>query len=245
MIRSLQAPQDEKARLVHNLMTERWLAAQVEGQGALRPQSPASNVEQDSHRPAFVASSPLSNMTLPTSPSSIASLPTAMATAMLAPFPDPNNPFNVHPEDLQPNYRPLPDSQEVQEVALEGSHTEEELAALMEPVLGCKHYKRNVKIQCFDCKEWHACRHCHDAVNAQTHLLNRRKTENMLCMLCWTPQPAGQYCRDCGQHAAWYYCDICKLWDDDASKRIYHCEDCGICRRGEGLGKDFVHCKVC
>ena len=36
----------------------------------------------------------------------------------------------------------------------------------------------------------------------------------------------------------------CKLWDDDPHKSIYHCNDCGICRIGKGLGKDFFHCKV-
>jgi hypothetical protein len=36
----------------------------------------------------------------------------------------------------------------------------------------------------------------------------------------------------------------CKLWDDDPEKSIYHCNDCGICRIGQGLGKDFFHCKV-
>ncbi|KAF2461706.1 zinc-ribbon-domain-containing protein, partial [Lineolata rhizophorae] len=109
--------------------------------------------------------------------------------------------------------------------------------------LGCKHYKRNVKVQCVDCARWYPCRHCHDAVEA--HALDRRRTRNMLCMLCRTPQPAADTCRACGEAAACYYCDICKLWDDEPRKRIYHCADCGICRRGEGLGKDFKHCKRC
>ena len=109
--------------------------------------------------------------------------------------------------------------------------------------LGCEHYKRNVKIQCFDCNRWHTCRHCHD--ERENHHLNRKKTRSMLCMLCATPQPAAEFCRSCQVRTAWYYCDICKLWDNDSAKSIYHCPDCGICRRGEGLGKDFIHCKVC
>ncbi|KAF2398979.1 zf-CHY-domain-containing protein [Trichodelitschia bisporula] len=134
--------------------------------------------------------------------------------------------WNVRPQDLRRVYRPRVEGEE-----------EEEL------VLGCRHYKRNVKVQCYDCRAWYPCRHCHD--EGEGHALNRRATENMLCMLCLTPQPAGQYCRSCGGRAGWYYCDICKLWDDDGTKRIYHCGDCGICRRGEGLGKDFQHCKKC
>lgn len=237
-IRELQTSAEEKARLMHELMTEEWHRAQM----AMRPQSPASMISHDGRereRTTFVPSSPISAITMPTSPESVASV------AVQRPAVDPTNPYNVQPEDLQVSYRPLP------EPSSDNSHPSEDLPhdsppSTPEPVLGCKHYKRNVKIQCHDCREWHSCRHCHDA-NVTTHHLNRRATENMLCMLCWTPQPAGQYCinKDCGVQAAWYYCDICKLWDDDSSKSIYHCPDCGICRRGEGLGKDFVHCKVC
>ncbi len=66
----------------------------------------------------------------------------------------------------------------------------------------------------------------------------------MLCMLCSTPQKASDVCVNCGEIAANYYCNICKLWENRKSKPIYHCNDCGICRRGLGLGKDFFHCKV-
>ena len=107
---------------------------------------------------------------------------------------------------------------------------------------GCVHYKRNVKLQCSACHRWYTCRFCHD--QEEDHCLNRRATKNMLCMACGSAQPASQVCRTCDRLAAWYFCKICKLWDDDASKSIYHCDGCGICRRGKGLGKDFFHCKV-
>jgi len=29
-----------------------------------------------------------------------------------------------------------------------------------------------------------------------------------------------------------YFCDICKFFDDDTSKKQYHCDECGICRTG-------------
>ena len=108
--------------------------------------------------------------------------------------------------------------------------------------LGCAHYKRNVKLQCSACYRWYTCRFCHDEV--EDHSLNRRETKNMLCMLCGCPQPAAEECKDCGVPGARYYCGVCKLWDDDPRKSIYHCNDCGICRVGQGLGKDFYHCKV-
>lgn len=138
----------------------------------------------------------------------------------------------VTPEDLRITFYPCP----------EGEAGMEEDGEEVEPPLGCKHYMRNVKIQCADCKHWYNCRHCHDEV--ETHALNRKKTKFMLCMPCGTAQPAAEYCANCGLLTASYYCDICKLWDNDADHRIYHCPDCGICRRGEGLGNDYMHCKV-
>ncbi|KAF2416398.1 hypothetical protein EJ08DRAFT_666706 [Tothia fuscella] len=218
-IRELAETPEDKARRMHDLMTAEWQAAQFQ----FRPESPASITSQDRERERpFLASSPLSTSITPNSPRSITSLPN-----------NPANPYNITPEDLQPSYRPIPAD----------SSSDEDITP---PVLslGCSHYKRNVKIQCYDCKSWHTCRHCHDSAQ-HSHHLNRKATENMLCMLCGTAQPAGQWCKGCGEKTAWYYCDICKLWDDDSTKGIYHCGDCGICRRGEGLGKDFVHCKKC
>ncbi|BFZ59852.1 hypothetical protein YB2330_000873 [Saitoella coloradoensis] len=111
-------------------------------------------------------------------------------------------------------------------------------------ILGCKHYKRAVKLQCHTCNAWSSCRFCHDDSHPD-HKLVRQETKNMLCMYCGCAQPAGQNCKHCKKRLAKYYCDICRLWDDDPEKKIYHCPDCGICRIGEGLGKDFFHCKGC
>ncbi|KAJ0162328.1 putative RING finger protein C2F3.16 [Colletotrichum tanaceti] len=110
-------------------------------------------------------------------------------------------------------------------------------------VLGCQHYRRNVKLQCSTCHKWYTCRFCHDAV--EDHTLVRKETKNMLCMLCIHPQRASEACTKCGGASARYYCNVCKLWDDHPTNNIYHCNDCGICRRGRGIGKDFFHCKKC
>ncbi|KAK0705229.1 hypothetical protein B0H67DRAFT_593522 [Lasiosphaeris hirsuta] len=112
-----------------------------------------------------------------------------------------------------------------------------------QPVLGCEHYRRNVKLQCATCGRWYTCRFCHDA--AEDHVLPRKETKNMLCMLCGCPQKASDTCTRCGESAAYYFCGVCKLWNDDPNKAIYHCNDCGLCRVGQGLGKDFFHCKKC
>lgn len=150
--------------------------------------------------------------------------------------------YNVTPADLEPTYCPEPSLNGELDDLLDD---EEEDAS--SPPLGCAHYKRNVKVQCYDCNLWFTCRHCHDASPNLPfpHALNRKMTKNMLCMLCQTPQPAAEACANCGETAAYYFCPKCVLWDNDATKKIYHCDDCGICRRGEGLGKDYVHCKRC
>ncbi|ODV91574.1 hypothetical protein CANCADRAFT_11927, partial [Tortispora caseinolytica NRRL Y-17796] len=111
-------------------------------------------------------------------------------------------------------------------------------------ILGCAHYQRGVKVQCSHCGRWYTCRFCHDEVE-RDHRLIRSETKNMLCMRCSTIQPCAADCYECGACTAHYYCDKCKLWDDDVTKSIYHCSECGICRVGQGLGKDFFHCKTC
>ncbi|KIW44140.1 uncharacterized protein PV06_05173 [Exophiala oligosperma] len=146
--------------------------------------------------------------------------------------------YNVTAEDLIPTYAPL-DPEPVQDEMNLGGEPPEPAA----PDLGCVHYKRNVKMQCNTCQKWYPCRLCHDEV--EDHTLPRRETKHMLCMLCKTPQPVGQFCRECRTMTASYYCRICRLWSDDPNKPIYHCDDCGICRIGQGLGKDFFHCRTC
>lgn len=112
-----------------------------------------------------------------------------------------------------------------------------------EEVLGCPHYKRGCKLECSTCYKWYTCRLCHDEVEG--HKLIRPDTQNMLCMHCGLVQSVAQDCAGCHAQLARYYCSKCKLWDDDIEKSIYHCDDCGLCRIGEGLGKDFFHCQTC
>lgn len=149
--------------------------------------------------------------------------------------------IQVSEEDARPTYVPRSpvDSGHMDDTDGENVEDEEESA----PELGCAHYKRNVRLQCAECQKWYTCRLCHDAV--EEHTLPRKLTRHMLCMICGHPQKASDTCVRCGETAASYYCNICKLWSDDVNKHIYHCEDCGICRVGRGLEKDFFHCKVC
>ncbi|CAO3614139.1 unnamed protein product [Cunninghamella echinulata] len=111
--------------------------------------------------------------------------------------------------------------------------------------MGCQHYQRKCKLQANCCGKIFSCRFCHDEVMSSDHTIIRTDTKKMFCMLCQSVQPAGQHCQGCQQEMARYYCDKCKLWDNDPTKSIYHCDDCGICRQGMGLGKDFFHCQKC
>ena len=233
-IQNADAPPAEKSRSMHALMTERYSLSHpslhfprprskspASFSSADRPITPRSN---HSHDPANLAASP------PTSLSSVANAP---------------DPFNLSSEDLKPTYYSKPLSSSIcQDSDDRLVESDNDIGEPMEDAksFGCAHYKRNIKLQCSACDGWYTCRFCHDQV--EDHSLNRRETKHMLCMFCGCAQKASHVCMKCGETAAWYYCDVCKLWDDDPRRNIYHCHDCGICRVGQGLGKDFFHCKV-
>ena len=225
-IQRTDSSNEVKARLVHGLMTENHNASQQSLHAGAH--SPVSL--QSSDRP-FTPGSPTSAVSQQPS----ISPPTSSSSAEVD-----SNPFQLRPQDLQPTYYQWPEqSPEDPTNESRSSDSDDSVKAL-----GCAHYKRNIKLQCSACSRWYTCRFCHDAV--EDHMLNRRETKHMLCMLCGCAQPATEECALCSRRGAWYYCDVCKLWDDDPNpnKNIYHCDDCGICRIGQGLGKDFFHCKV-
>ena len=234
-IQMMNSSNREKSRLIHELMTEQYSSSQTSlaAVSHIRPRSPASMTSCD--RPytpssgGYSVGDTMHATSPPTSPSS--------------PEADTRDDYQVTPDDLIPTYYskpnpPLPKG----ETDISRSRTSSLGPSDEDKHLGCKHYRRNVKLQCSACNRWYTCRFCHDEV--EDHSLNRRATKHMLCMLCGCAQPASEECRDCGERGAWYYCNVCKLWDDDPERSIYHCNDCGICRVGQGLGKDFYHCKV-
>lgn len=227
-IQRTNSSNEEKARLVHGVMTEKHNSSQpnLHAHHLARAQSPPGSIDS-SDRPFS-----------PSSPKSMDSLRQTISPPTSSSSSDQVNSFNLTPDDLKPTYyeRPVPTLKTSDQEA--SSMDNEETTKS----LGCAHYKRNIKLQCSACYRWYTCRFCHNAV--EDHMLNRRETKNMLCMLCGCAQPASEECVLCSERGAWYYCDVCKLWDDDPQKSIYHCNDCGICRVGQGLGKDFFHCKV-
>ncbi len=220
LIQSMDVPAEQKARLMHRLLTRGYSHAQEMFHAKQQPTAPAPASMISQERPSTPAS--LSSFIW-----QINGAPDGVPT-------DQQYTFQLSPDDLRPTYAPPkpPETDEDGDVSLEDPV----------PVLGCRHYQRNVKLQCSTCDRWYTCRMCHD--EAEDHILNRKATKNMLCMVCGCAQRAGEFCVGCGERTAWYYCDVCKLWDNDSNKSIYHCHDCGICRKGRGLGKDFFHCKV-
>ncbi|KAM7208683.1 putative RING finger protein C2F3.16 [Naviculisporaceae sp. PSN 640] len=221
-IQAMDISQQLKAQLVHQVLTEGYTKSQV-----LPPTSPKLG-------------SPTTNYTARTS--SEPAGPLQQALKFLNPLGDGSGPLALplSEEDLAPTYVPATRAEEDDDYIAEfGGRREVDDSG--EPALGCEHYRRNVKLQCATCEKWYTCRFCHDAV--EDHTLPRKETKNMLCMLCGCPQKASDTCVKCNESAAQYYCGVCKLWNDDPNKPIYHCNDCGLCRVGQGLGKDFFHCK--
>lgn len=231
-VQRTEASNAEKARLIHGFMTERYNSSQLSV--IQRSGSPVSMISHE--RPM----TPVSTHSVDNGARNLSnpghSSPLANAIA----------PFHLTREDLQPTYfQGSISPHHSKGTNGTASHQQAESSEFEDepPALGCPHYKRNIKLQCSACDRWYTCRFCHDGV--EDHSLNRRETKNMLCMLCGCAQSAAEVCRECGEPGARYYCSVCKLWDGDAGKSIYHCDDCGICRVGQGLGKDFYHCKVC
>ena len=96
-------------------------------------------------------------------------------------------------------------------------------------------------MRAFCCNTFVPCRLCHDEM--LDHKINRFETKEMKCKLCEFIQPVSNKCINCNEIMADYYCNICKFWSDDPNIKIYHCHDCGICRKGEK--EDYIHCKIC
>ncbi|GBF97018.1 hypothetical protein Rsub_09491, partial [Raphidocelis subcapitata] len=115
---------------------------------------------------------------------------------------------------------------------------------------GCEHYRRRCRLVAPCCGEVFWCRHCHNAAKddgeqdlSARHALDRKQVSEVECALCSLRQPVAEACRGCGVRFGRYSCLKCNFFDDNTSKKQFHCEDCGICRVG---GRDnFFHCSTC
>ncbi|KAI9039524.1 zf-CHY-domain-containing protein [Aspergillus affinis] len=166
-IRDLHCGSAEKARMIHELMTADYNSSQ-EDHGNQSSQIPLSPSSPRSPERAGTPASRWSRQSfdqLPSTPDSTTTTPVVPEGIR----------YNLTEHDLRPTFHPKTDPD-----ALLGDVEDVDSEELEEACLGCPHYKRNVKLQCFSCKKWYTCRFCHDEV--EDHHLDRPKTENMLCM---------------------------------------------------------------
>ena len=109
----------------------------------------------------------------------------------------------------------------------------------------CKHYIRKCRIIAPCCGIIYPCRLCHN--EGEKHEIDRTKIAFVECLVCGSDsrQPAASHCNRCGIEFAEYFCNLCKLWDDEgvSKKKIYHCEGCKICRIGPK--ENYFHCDKC
>ncbi|BBH07747.1 CHY-type/CTCHY-type/RING-type Zinc finger protein [Prunus dulcis] len=111
---------------------------------------------------------------------------------------------------------------------------------------GCAHYRRRCKIRAPCCDEIFDCRHCHNESKntlevdpLDRHDVPRHDVKRVICSLCNTEQDVQQHCIQCGVCMGNYFCSKCKFFDDDVSKKQYHCDD------ANGGEQNFFHCNKC
>ncbi|KAI1909821.1 hypothetical protein LOZ65_006472 [Ophidiomyces ophidiicola] len=165
-IRASEASGEEKAQQIHKIMNESYSA-------------------HTRHTIGFCAEGPSTHQF--TSRDGSPSGKDSFSPRSLSGLNTSGRPYYLTKEDYAPTYAPVDVLSEDDDGHQGAGSPNLEKA----PELGCKHYKRNVKLQCYACKKWYTCRLCHDEVS--NHILPRQRTENMLCMQCQTPQPASQW----------------------------------------------------
>ncbi|CDJ38348.1 zinc finger (CHY type) protein, putative [Eimeria tenella] len=114
--------------------------------------------------------------------------------------------------------------------------------------LGCAHYRRKCKVVAPCCKEIYWCRHCHNEAYemdlSNAHEIDRHAVEEIVCAVCEARQPVSNKCVGCGTVFGAYFCSVCKFWDNlGEKKKVYHCDECGICRLGGR--ENYFHCPTC
>ena len=105
---------------------------------------------------------------------------------------------------------------------------------------GCEHYIRKCRLVTPCCKKVYSCRFCHDV--SEDHELNRKDVMLVKCIQCDTVQNVASNCVICGIRFGFYFCAICRLYDD-TEKGQFHCQPCGLCRTGGR--ENYFHCSKC
>lgn len=106
----------------------------------------------------------------------------------------------------------------------------------------CLHYINRCQIFAECCNKYYDCRRCHND-EIFDHQLNASDIKKIKCDICHEEQDIDHKCTKCKISFGVSSCIICRIFDDQTNKNIFHCDQCGICRVG---GKDnFFHCELC
>lgn len=113
----------------------------------------------------------------------------------------------------------------------------------------CVHYDRKCLIKAVCCNKTYACRYCHDLKEFddpydidQRHKIDIAKIDVIVCIDCQTEQKIQSKCVSCGVNFGNYFCEICRLFDNN-DKKQFHCDKCQICRIGGR--ENYFHCDKC
>eukprot|EP00037_Helgoeca_nana_P027079 m.308106 g.308106 ORF g.308106 m.308106 type:complete len:396 (-) comp27400_c1_seq1:1532-2719(-) len=109
---------------------------------------------------------------------------------------------------------------------------------------GCTHYERGCALISGCCKAEYGCRMCHDEDDTTKcdERFDRTRVTTIVCLQCRATQPPANECTSCGSDFGVYCCLKCRMFSD-VDEGQFHCDGCGICRKGGQ--ENFVHCDGC
>ncbi|CRG85598.1 hypothetical protein PISL3812_02643 [Talaromyces islandicus] len=214
-IRDNNGTSSEKARLIHTLMTESYDSAR---KNHFR--------ERQVSLPRFPSSLPSleQSTTTPSSPRPRRSFDQlSLNHAFSGTTASIRKGFNLTPADLEPTYAP-------RDIVPAANNTTDEPSFESPPIdigddnsdysdenvliLGCEHYKRNVKLQCYTCKK------CKSIMNMEARFRNLDRTiESQPMPVEFKDTRAMVYCNDCGAKSDVPYhwlglkCDLCESYN--------------------------------
>lgn len=116
----------------------------------------------------------------------------------------------------------------------------------------CEHYDIGCHLIFDCCGKHYPCRFCHDNDTSNprfyggnlnlVHEHDKKKITQMICRFCLKVQELSHECSKCTRKMGNYFCNQCKLLDL-VDKGQFHCNKCGMCRKG---GRDnYDHCDKC
>lgn len=77
------------------------------------------------------------------------------------------------------------------------------------------------------------------------HEFKQKAVTEIKCNNCLTIQPPDRLCKNqsCRITFGAYFCLECRLYDNDTSKKQFHCSGCGVCKTGGR--ENYFHCNYC